>query len=195
MPAPRLTMRKTREILRLRWHLKQSARRTAISCGVAASTVVDTEARARAAGLVWPLPAELDDGALERLLYPPPRASRERPQPDLEHIYRELKRKAVTLELLWQEYRAAHPERGYGYSRFCDLYRRWRGTLDVTTRQEHKAGERLFVDWAGMKMPIINAETGEETEASIFVSALGASDLTYAEAFGDEKIGSRSVSR
>ena len=190
MPAHRVSMRKTREILRLRWQQRQSSRRTAVSCGVAASTVLDVEARARAAGLVWPLPAELDDAALEHLLYPPPKGSRGRPRPDFEQIYRELKRKGVTLELLWQEYRAAHPEDGYGYSRFCDLYRRWRGTLEVTMRQEHRAGEKLFVDWAGQKMPVINAATGEITEVSIFVAALGASDFTYAEAFVDEKLGS-----
>jgi transposase len=182
-------MRKTREILRLRWGQKQSARRTAISAGVAASTVLDVEARARAVGLCWPLGAELDDGGLERLLYPVPKGKTGRPAPDFDYIYRELKRKGVTLELLWQEYRDAHPETGYGYSRFCDLYRRWRGGLDVTMRQEHRAGERLFVDWAGQKVEIVDAATGEVTEASIFVAALGASDLTYAEAFADEKLG------
>ncbi len=190
MPAHRLTMRKTREILRLRWEQKQSLRRVAASCSVAASTVLGVERRARAAGLSWPLPEELDEAGLERLLYPRPgRGGRgRRARPDFEYVYRELKRKGVTLALLWQEYRAEHPGDGYGYSQFCELYRRWRGTLDVTMRQEHRAGERLFVDWAGQKMPIIDAATGEVTETSIFVAALGASDFTYAEALADEKL-------
>jgi transposase len=191
MPAPRLTMRKTREILRLRLELGRSTRQTARSCGVAASTVLDVERRARAAGLPVPLPAELDEEELERRLYrydERPRSGRA--LPDFEGIYRELKRAGVTLELLWQEYRARHPNDGYGYSRYCDLYRTWRGGLDVTMRIEHRAGEKVFVDWAGKKPTIINPETGEETEVSVFVAALGASDYTYAEAFADEKIGS-----
>lgn len=188
MPAHRVSMRKTREILRLRWELRQSTRRTATSCAVAPSTVADVEKRARAAGLTWPLPDDLDNDVLEKLLYAQGERHTGRVLPDFEAIYRELKRKGVTLELLWQEYRAEHPEDGYAYSRYCDLYRRWRGTLDVTMRLEHRAGEKLFVDWAGQKMPIVDGESGEIHNASIFVGALGASDLTYVEAFGDEQI-------
>jgi transposase len=91
-------------------------------------------------------------------------------------------RRGVTLELLWQEYREQYPDNGYGYSRFCDLYRRWRGQLDVVMRQEHRAGEKLFVDFAGVTAPIVDPKTGEITEHPVFVAALGASSFTYAEA-------------
>ena len=182
MPAVRLSMRNTREILRLRWGLKRSLRETARSCGVGASTVHDTMTRAIVAGLSWPLPDDLDDAALEARLYPPAPPGRDRALPDLPKIYRELKRRGVTLELLWQEYRQQHPEDGYGYSRFCDLYRAWRGQLDLVMRQEHRAGEKLFVDYAGMPVEIIDARTGEVRKHPVFVAALGASSLTYAEA-------------
>ena len=182
MPAERVSMRKTREILRLRWGLQRSLRDTAASCGVGATTVHDVVARARAAGLRWPLPAELDDAALEARLYPPPKGRDGRPLPDFTTLYRELKRRGVTLELLWQEYRQGHPECGYGYSRFCDLYRAWRGQLDLVMRQEHRAGEKLFVDYAGRGIDIVDPEPGTVTEAPVFVAALGASSFTYAEA-------------
>lgn len=188
MPAHRISMRKTREILRLRWSLGQPLRAVARSCAVAASTVLDAELRARQAGLCWPLPEDLDDAALESRLYPPPVSRAARPMPKFADIYRELRRRGVTLELLWLEYRAGVGEDGYGYSQFCDLYRRWKGQLDVTMRLEHRAGEKLFVDWAGQKMPIVNPASGEITEASIFVAALGASDFTFAEAFAEEKL-------
>lgn len=182
MPANRLSMRNTREILRLRWGLKRSLRETAQSCGVGTTTVHDVVARAKAAQLAWPLPPELDDAALEEQLYPPVVGRRERTVPDFQGMYRELKRRGVTLELLWQEYRAQHGENGYGYSRFCDLYREWRGQLDVVMRQQHVAGEKLFVDFAGMTMDVVDATTGEATPCPIFVAALGASSFTYAEA-------------
>lgn len=181
MPAVRLSMRKTRETIRLRWGLGRSLRETAASVGVGASTVHDVLARAKLAGLSWPLPDDLDDAALEARLYPPPRGRDDRPLPDFAAVYRELKRRGVTLELLWQEYRHAHPDAGYGYSRFCDLYRQWRGRLDVVMRQTHRAGEKLFVDYAGQRMPIVDPTTGEITEAPVFVAALGASSFTYAE--------------
>jgi transposase len=183
MPAVRLSMRNTREILRLRWGLGRSIRETARSCGVGTTTVHDAIARAKAAGLSWPLPPDLDDAALETRLYPPPgTAARDRAVPDFATMYRELKRRGVTLELLWQEYRQQHAENGYGYSRYCDLYRRWRGQLDLVMRQEHRAGEKLFVDYAGMPVEVIDARTGEIKTYPVFVAALGASSFTYAEA-------------
>ena len=186
MPAHRLTMRKTREILRLRLGLRLSLRKVGRSCGVSSSTVDDVVARARVAGLGWPLPDDLDDAALEARLYPRVQLHRHQAEPDFQDIYKELKRRGVALQLLWHEYREDHPDDGYGYSRFCDLYRTWRKQLDVVMRQEHRAGEKCFVDWAGQKMPIIDPQTGEVTEVSIFVAALGASNYTYAEAFPNE---------
>jgi transposase len=174
-------MRKTREILRLRWGERRTLREVAQSCGVGATTVHDVLARAKAAGLTWPLPDELDEAALAGRLYPVPTGRRDRPLPDFAAIYRELKRRGVTLELLWQAYREEHPERGYGYSCFCALYRRWRVQLDVVMRQERRAGEKLFVDWAGMGIEIVDAATGAVTVAPVFVTALGVSSFTYAE--------------
>lgn len=189
MPAARLSMRKTREILRLR-HEGLSLRAIGSSVGVGSTTVHDVLARAGAAGFGWPLPEGLDDAALEARLYPEPRGRTGRPRPDFGVVYRELARRGVTLELLWQEYRAEHPEAGYGYSRYCDLYRAWRGQLDVVMRQEHRAGEKLFVDYAGQALGIVDAATGEVRAHPVFVAALGASSFTYAEVCEDQGLGS-----
>lgn len=175
-------MRKIREVLRL--HAEGlSARQIARSVGTARSTVAECLRRAAAAGVSWPLPAEADDAALERRLYPPapPVATEERPLPVWTDVHRELQRKSVTLFLLHQEYRERHPD-GYQYSRFCDLYRAWAGKIDLVMRQEHRAGEKLFVDYAGQTLPIVDAATGELRQAQIFVAVLGASNYTYAEA-------------
>ena len=176
-------MRKIKEVLRLKWSKNLSNRRIASSCGIARPTVSEYLRRAEAAGLSWPLPAELDDGRLERLLFPalPHLPAADRGVPDWTHIQRELKHKGVTLFLLWQEYRAAHPD-GYQYSWFCERYRAWRGKLDVVMRQDHRAGEKLFVDYAGQTVPVTDRATGEIRDAQIFVAVLGASNYTYAEA-------------
>lgn len=182
MPNRRVEMRRVREILRLKYELGLADRRISDSLGVARSTVADHLGRARMAGIGWPLPAEMDDEGLERLLFPPPPPSSvQRPQPDLPLIHTELRRKGVTLQLLWQEYKAVHPD-GYQYTRFCDLYREWSGRLDLPMRFDHKAGERTFVDYAGQTVPIIDRMTGEVREAEIFVAVLGASSYTFAEA-------------
>jgi len=183
MPAERVTMRKIKDILRLKWACGLSNRQVAASCGVARSTVAETLYRATAAGLTWPFPEDLDDQQLETRLYPvapsptgPPRAV-----PDWATVHQELTRKGVTLALLWQEYNAQHPD-GYQYSRFCDRYGAWRATLDRCLRQEHRAGEKLFVDDAGQTVPVQDRQTGELRSAQIFVAVLGASNYTYAEA-------------
>ena len=138
-----------------------------------------------AASMSWPLPEDMTDEALETRLFPASTALAEikarRPQPDWRTIHRELRRKGVTLQLLWEEHRAAHPN-GYGYSRFCELYRAWEARLSPTMRQTHVAGERLFVDYAGTTLEVINGLTGEVMTAQLFVAALGASSYTYAEA-------------
>lgn len=183
MSRERLSMRKIKEVLRLRFEHGLSHRAIAQSCGIGVTSARDYLLRAQAAGLSWPLPEEMDDAALEALLFPPP------PQPgeavrgtlDWPAVHRELGKKGVTLQLLWQEYRSIHPE-GYGYSRYCELYRAFAGTLDVTMRFEHKAGEKLYVDYAGVRMAVVNPQTGEMTEAHVFVAAQGASNYTYVEA-------------
>ena len=176
-------MRKIKEVLRLKWSKRLSKRRIASSCGIARPTVSEYLRRAESAGLTWRLPASLDDTRLERLLFPPPPhlPAPVRGIPDWARAHQELKQKGVTLFLLWQEYRAAHPD-GYQYSWFCERYRAWRGKLDVVMRQDHRAGEKLFVDYAGQTVGVTERATGEIREAQIFVAVLGASNYSYAEA-------------
>ncbi len=182
MPAERLPMRQVREVLRLKHACGHSARQIAAAVGISRYTVAEYLRRAAVIGISWPVPPELDDAALERKLFTPPFAAEPaRPQPNWTRIHAELRRPGVTLLLLWEEYRAGQPE-GYGYSRFCDLYADWRGRLSPTMRQTHPAGERLFVDYAGQTVEVIEPLTGEARAAQIFVAALGASNLVYAEA-------------
>ncbi|MEX2535182.1 MAG: IS21 family transposase [Trueperaceae bacterium] len=175
-------MRKVREVLRLLWGQGRSAREVAESCGLARSTVGEYERRAKEAGLSWPMP-EVDDTALEGKLFPPPPAvpTSLRPGPDYALVDRALRQKSVTRQVLWEEYRAAHPD-GFAYSKFCDGLRVWRGQQGLSMRQTHLAGEKAFVDYAGPTIGIVDAATGEVWEAQVFVGALGASHYTYAEA-------------
>ena len=183
MPAKRLTMRKIKDVLRLKFETDLSIRRIARSCNVSRPTVTEYLTRFTAADLVWPAAAELDDAALERKLYPPVATLPllDGTIPDWSEVHRELRRKGVTLALLWHEYKAAHPE-GFQYSWFCKQYRAWAGKLDVVMRQEHRAGEKLFVDYAGQTVEVVDRRTGEVRQAQIFVAVLGASNYTYAEA-------------
>ena len=144
MPAERLSMRKIKEVLRLKYDCRLSNQAIASSCGVGRTTVREYLRRADQAALSWPLSEEMTDSDLERLLFPSPPSipNSQRPPPDYTEIHRELKRKGVTLFLLWQEYKETHPE-GYQYIRFCDLYREWAGKLDLPMRQYHKACEKL----------------------------------------------------
>jgi len=182
-------MRKIKEVLRLKFENGCSIRQISKSCGIGRSTAADYIGRAERAGLTWPLPADLDDKAIEALLYPSFKngSTEKRSMPSMEYLYRELGKKSVTLNLLWYEYKQAKPE-GYQYSRFCDLYRGWHKKLDVCLRQEHRAGEKLFIDYAGQTMPIIDRVTGEITQAQIFLAVLGASNYTYAEATPSQEL-------
>jgi len=177
------SVRKIKEILRLKWEMGLSNRVVARSCRTSHSTVGEYVKRAEIAGLKWPLPEELDDDRLYELLFPRAEKTENQtiPQPDWNEVHAELSKKGVTLKLLWMEYLDANPS-GYGYSQFCDLYRKWSKKLNPTMRLNHKAGEKLFVDYAGQTMPVVDPETGEIREAEIFVAVLGASSYTYAEA-------------
>jgi transposase len=187
MPNERLTMRKIHEILRLHFDCKLSNREIATSCLVSRSTVSDYIHRAQAAGLGWPLPADCDELKIEKLLFPScsGRPKTAAPMPDCAEIYEKLKQKGMTLALLWERYRMANSD-GFQYSHFCELYREWEKRVDVVMRQTHRAGEKLFSDFAGSTLPVTNPRTGEIIDAHIFVSALGASSFTYAEAFWSE---------
>ena len=183
MAARRLSMRKIKEVLRLHNDVGLSARQIAKSCAIARSTVEEYLHRAQRAGLTWPLSSELDDAQLENLLFPPtpPIASEKRHMPPMDYLYQELKKKGVTLQLLWCEYKQANPE-GYQYSQFCKLYQSWVDKLDVCLRQQYRAGEKLFVDYAGQTIPVQNPLIGQIQEAYLFVATLGASHYTFAEA-------------
>ena len=176
-------MRKIKEVLRLRFGLGLGQDLIARSCSIGQTTVHRYLERAAAVGLTWPLPDEYDDQRLNELLFParpeyPPSVSR--PGLDFAEIQRQLQtNKHVTLQLLWEEYRETHRD-GYGYSRFCELYQRWNRNRKVVLRQDHKAGEKMFVDWAGPTIPIHDRKTGETAPASLFVAVLGASTYTFA---------------
>jgi hypothetical protein len=163
----RLPMRKIRDVLRLSAE-GLSTRQMAASLAIGRTTLRGYLDRADELGLSWPLPPGLSDTDLERQIYP--RTARDvsnrATQPDWAQIHRELRRKGVTLSLLWEEYRADHPE-GYGYSRFCELYNQWEGKLSPVMRQRHPAGERLFVDYAGHTVDVIDPTTGEVRTAQM----------------------------
>jgi len=187
MPQTRLSMRKIEEILRLKYEVGLSHRQIAHSCAISASTVSEYVTHAKAAGLSWPLPEGLSGDELEALLFPEPARQGKIEAPDWREIHKELRRKGVTLSLLWMEYRQAQPQ-GYGYSQFCHHYRQWAEELKPMMRQKHRAGEKLFIDYAGQKVPLVNRETGEIWEAEIFVAVLGASNYTYAEAHRSQSL-------
>jgi len=182
MANNRLSMRKITEALRLHHECGRTQREISRAIGASPTTVGDYLRRAKAAGLSYPLPPGLDEPALELRLFPPVVPSDVvRPEPDLVWMHKEMRKKSVTLELLWQEYKADHPD-GYQYSWFCERYRQWVGKLSVTMRQTHTPGEKLFVDYAGQTLPIIDGLTGEIRRAQLFVAVLGASNYTFAEA-------------
>ena len=176
-------MRKIKEVLRLHYEKGLSTRKIARSLDIGRGTIRNYLDRAQRAGLSWPLPPELDEATLEHRLFPsiPCTVQQKRQIPPLEYLHQELKKKGVTLQLLWHEYKEKDPD-GYQYSQFCRIYRQWAEKLDPCLRQDYRAGEKLFVDYAGQTMEITNPETGEVHEAQIFVATLGASNYTFAEA-------------
>jgi transposase len=183
MAEGRLSMRKTREILRLKYEAQLSNRSISRACRVSPSTVWECLHRFEVAGLSWPLPEEMDDSVLEQQLYRREEGTSplDPHRPDWDWVRRELRKKHVTLMLLWQEYRSVHPE-GYQYSWFCRHYAKYKQKLDVVMRQDHKLGEKCFVDYAGDTLEVVDPETGEVQKADVFVGVLGASNYTYAEA-------------
>lgn len=183
MSQERLPLRKIREVLRLHHEAGLSNRAIARACRVSNSTVGEYLRRAGDAGLGWPLPEGMDEDGLYRRLFPEPTnpGAQERAMPDWETVHRELSKRGVTLMLLWEEYRENHPE-GYGYTQFREHYHRWNASHTNTMRLPRKAGEEMEVDYAGMTVPITNPESGEISQAQVFVATLPASNYTYAEA-------------
>jgi transposase len=156
-------MRRIRDVLRLKFEAKLSDRALAAAVGISKGSVAAHVSRARAAGLSWPLPTEMDDTALER----------------------ELRRRAVTRALLWREYRIEHPG-GFGYSWFCEAYYAWKSQVSPTMRQSHAGGEKVFVDFAGDTIVVVEPGSGEIWQGKLFVACMGASSLVFAEARSSE---------
>jgi transposase len=179
----RLPMRKIKDVLRLRAS-GHSTRKIAQSLGLGRSSARNYIQRAVEAGLSWPDVQNLDEGALERKLFHQVVGAQADPfvEPDWSEVYRELKRSGVTLRLLWEEYRACHPDDGYGYSAYCQHYRAWVKRLSPSMRQRHVAGEKVFVDYSGARMEVTDPTTGMRRPVELFVAVLGASNYTYAEA-------------
>lgn len=184
MPMPRITMKKLREALRLKFDLKLSNREIGNMLSVSASTVSLYVTTFKLKEITWEQANAISDDELIKLIFPVQHLSPKRQCtiPDFEYIHKELKRKGVTLQLLWEEYYETHQERSYSRTQFCALYREWRKKLNVSMRQHHKAGDKLFVDYAGQTISIIDVNTGESKEAQIFIAVMGASNYCYAEA-------------
>jgi transposase len=182
MPAKRVPMRKIKELLRLKFNGGLSHRQIVAALGVSLGAVSKIVSRAESEGLTWSLIADLDESEIETRLFPKATlAKRPRAQPDGSLIHRELRRPGVTLQLLWEEYVEAHgAEASYRYTQFCQLYRDYAGQLKRSMRQEHRAGEKLFADYAGQTLPILDPAGGPASAAHIFVAVLGASNYTYA---------------
>ena len=182
-------MRRILDVLRLKFDGRLSDRSAGRSLGMARTTVRDYVLRFERSGLGWPLDPEVGEEEVERALFrrgefPPPLS---RPLPDWAMVGRELKKKGVTLHLLWQEYREREPQ-GYGYSQFAVHYRSWLERIEPVMRQEYKAGELALVDYAGLTADVVDVSTGELREAQVFVAALGASNYTYAEATWTQRL-------
>jgi transposase len=180
-------MRKLRKILRLKYERRMDHRSIALACDVGVGTVSEYLGRVLRAGLSWPLPAEMDDVTLEARLFATPDSRGDRIPPDMAYLHQELKRAGVTLQLLWEEYLEVHPE-GYRYSQFCELYRRWAKKLKPSMRQVHRSGEKTFLDYSGKRPHIVDRQTGEQVPVELFVAALGASSMTYAEATENQQL-------
>ena len=183
-------MRKIKEVLRLRFEVQLGQREIARACSISQGAVHNYLKKAAAAGIGWPLPEDWDEKRIEETLFGDrhPIERRQRALPDFPSLHEQFQQhRHLTLQLVWEEYRQVHPE-GYGYSRFCELYGRWLRKQDVVLRQNHKPGEKGFVDWAGRTIPIQDPRTGEIRGAALFLMVLGASNYTYAEATLDQQM-------
>lgn len=189
MAKARLPMRKIKEVLRLKFELGRGGREIARSCGISHSTVLDYLQRAAAAGVSWPLAEGLTETALEERLFASAALPPTRDLPDFQHVYdelREFRKFNLTITQLWVEYKERHPS-GYQYTQFCEHYRRWQGKLDYVMRQEHRAGEKVFVDYTE-GLHVTDPRTGELIPTQLFVAVWGHSNYTYAEASASEKL-------
>ena len=181
-------MSKLRHTLQLLHGGVLSTRQIGAALGISKSTVSEIASYARVAGVDWALAQSLNDDELQARLYKPPVARESRQlEPDHAHIHRELCRPGVTLQLLWEEYQQQHSGQAYKYSAFCEKYKAWARRLQRSMRQTHTGGDKLFVDYAGQTVPVVDADTGEIRPAQVFVAVLGASNYTYACATASQK--------
>lgn len=181
-------MSKLRHTLELLHSGTLSTRQIGAALGISKTTVSDIASCARAAAVDWALAQTLNDDELQARLYPPAVARpSHRIEPDCAHIHQELRRPGVTLQLLWEEYVQQHGSKAYRYSAYCEKYKAWARSLKRSMRQIHQGGDKLFVDYAGQTVPIVDASTGEIKPAQIFVAVLGASNYTYACATASQK--------
>ena len=182
MPTPRVAMRKIKECLRLKLECGLSLERVAKALGLSKGAVAKYVTRAGALGLGWPVLVSLDESEIAaRLCTPVSRVRGQRALIDLATMHFELRRKGMTLLLLWQEYQQANVNLPtYQYTQFCQYYHDYAATLRRSMRQVHRAGEKLFIDYAGQTVPLVNPDTGEMRRVHIFVAVLGASNYTYA---------------
>ena len=189
MPTERLSMRRIRDVLRMKYGNGMSERTIARALSISNGSVNSYLQRCRLAGLGWPLSDDIDDTTLERLLFPPPPTvpAESRATPDWTSVEKELRRRGVTLALLWEEYRAVYPD-GFGYSWFCEHYAAWKGCMRPSMRQSHVAGEKVFVDFAGDTVDIVDPVTGEVRPMKLFVATMGASNYMFAQARASEAI-------
>ena len=187
MPNVRISMQDIRTLLRYYYAEQYSKREVARYLQLSPGTVRNYLQRAASAGLTWPLPEHLTDAALEALLFPDLDSTPDRPQPDWKEVHQQLARKGMTLERIWHAWIAHHPE-GYSYGYFCACYKKWCRAKKVTMRLRHKAGDKLFVDFAGKTLEVIDPVNGEVTKVQIFVATLGGSNYTYVEAVPDQTL-------
>ena len=190
MTRRKTSMRKTKEILKLKFKEKFNNRDIALACSVASSTVSRVLKRAEKVGIqAWPLPSEFDDEALlDKILYQNSKEKKQTQHPHWQDVHIQLSKKHVTLRLLWEEYKESHPD-GYQYTQFCYQYNKWKKNTDVCFRKIYPPGEYLLLDYAGKTMPVINPDTGEIRQAQIFIAVLGTSNFSYVEAtWTQEKI-------
>jgi len=189
MSRKRTSMRKIKDVLRLRFESKLSVRQVGRACNLRRSTVNDYLTRAKTAGVSWPIPEDWDDKELEGRLFSekPTPSGLGKSLPDWAEVYEEVKKRGVTLQLLSEEYLSDYPD-GIRYSQFCDLFKKWKRKLNAVMRQQYKWGEKCFVDYAGQTIPVTDPETGDTRKAQIFIAVLGASNYTYCEAQSDQKL-------
>lgn len=183
-----VSMYKVKEILRLRFESKLSQRKIGASLGISYGVVNKYIVRAKEKGYQWPLPEGMTEVELKNSLKGKPKCLPKIAEPDYPIIHQELKRKGITIQLLWEEYKQANDDKGVSYSQFCLKYRKWRKHQKISMRQVHKAGDKLFIDYCGPTVDILDPETGEIRPASIFVATLGASNYTYVEATWNQSL-------